>query len=272
MNIKIFDVRHGFCSLIFADNNNLILIDCGSDEPNFSPTSYLKTIGCNGIESFIISNYDEDHLSDLPSILANYHIDVLYRNDSITPSMLESMKLESGYPLSTAMQSTLDLVKKYYYPVADLPDFAGITTSVFFSRFPTFKDTNNLSIVTFIEYDGFSIVYPGDLEKTGWDKLLENSSFQTKLANVDIFVASHHGREGGYNSRVFDYCNPSIVIISDKEMLHETQKNCYTSHAKGVLWNGGPEKRYVLTTRNDGHINIDKNIGKGFCITTNYSI
>ncbi|MGD8781337.1 MAG: hypothetical protein PVH88_20530 [Ignavibacteria bacterium] len=257
MNIKIFNVSHGFCSLITADNRNLILIDCGSDGINFSPTSYLQNIGCNGIEGFIISNYDEDHLTDLPNLLNNYHIDVLYRNKSITPSQLEALKIKSG-PITTAMRRTIDLAAEYCNPVSNSPDFSGINLSLFYNHYPSFTDTNNLSVVTFIEYNDFSIVYPGDLEKAGWEKLLEDTSFQNKLKDVDIFVASHHGRENGYNSKVFDYCNPWVVIISDKEIVHETQKNNYASHAKGILWNGGPEKRYVLTTRSDGHISYGR--------------
>jgi hypothetical protein len=33
--------------------------------------------------------------------------------------------------------------------------------------YPTFKDMNNLSLVTFLEYDGCGIVIPGDLERAG---------------------------------------------------------------------------------------------------------
>ncbi|HEX7028614.1 MAG TPA: hypothetical protein VF268_15335, partial [Gammaproteobacteria bacterium] len=93
---------------------------------------------------------------------------------------------------------------------------------------------------------------------------LENSVFCDHLRRVNIFVASHHGRVSGYCESVFDCCKPDIVIISDKEIIHETQKQMYAKHAKGLLWNGGPEKRYVLTTRSDGMITIKKRIGEGY--------
>lgn len=62
-------MSHGFCAYVVADNGNVILVDCGHDGANFRPSTYLRNSGCTGIESLIISNYDEDHVSDLPNIL-----------------------------------------------------------------------------------------------------------------------------------------------------------------------------------------------------------
>jgi len=84
---------------------------------------------------------------------------------------------------------------------------------------------------------------------------------------MNIFVASHHGRESGYCSEVFNFCRPDIILISDKSIVHETQNVNYAKHANGLSWNGTNEKRYVLTTRNDGSITIDKNIGEGYRVT-----
>ncbi len=271
MNIKIFDVAHGFCSLITADNGNLILLDCGSDGYNFTPTNYLRKIQCTGIESLIISNFDEDHITDLPNILANYRIDVLYRNQSITPSQLENLKLVNG-PITPAMRSALNLSINYSNPISVYPDYAGIEMNIYQNNYPTFTDTNNLSILTFIEYNNFSIVYTGDLESSGWDKLLDNTYVQERLKKVSIFVASHHGRKSGFNANVFEYCKPSIIIISDKEVVYETQRHNYSQYAKGISWNNGSETRYVLSTRNDGHMNIDIKSDSSFYISTNYGI
>jgi hypothetical protein len=71
----------------------------------------------------------------------------------------------------------------------------------------------------------------------------------------------------GYCGEVFDYCSPSVVIISDKEIVHDTQKNVHGDHATGILWSGGPERRYVLTTRSDGMIAIKMNAAGGYHVT-----
>jgi hypothetical protein len=104
------------------------------------------------------------------------------------------------------------------------------------------------------------------MEKAGWLALLQDPDFRERLQSVNVFIASHHGRESGYCEEVFNCCQPDIIIISDKEIVHETQKHDYTKHASGITWNGGLQRRYVLTTRLDGTITITKEIGKGYFV------
>ncbi|GAB6146784.1 ComEC/Rec2 family competence protein [Desulfocicer niacini] len=267
MEIKIFDVSHGFCAYLIADNGNIMLFDCGHNEKtDFRPSVYLPRKGCTGIEHLIIHNFDQDHVSDLHNLLRVLPIQLFFRNRSITPETLSRIKQISG-PITSAMQAAIDLHAEYVHGESDPPVFPHIQFECFCNSYPTFTDTNNLSLVAFVHYDGMGIIFPGDLERAGWKELLEVPSFRDNLKKVDIFVASHHGRESGYCQEVFDYCNPDIIIISDKEIVHETQKNKYKQHAIGVPWNGGPERRYVLTTRSDGLITITKQVGLGYQIS-----
>ncbi len=227
MLIQIFDVTHGFCALLTADNGNVMLFDCGHNEATgFRPSAYLPRIGCSKVHHLVVSNFDRDHLSDLHNVAAFLPIGRFFRNQTIPPEELVRM-----------------------------------------NPYPRFEDTNNLSLVSFVNYDGMTVVFPGDLETAGWNALLADLSFRQHLARVNIFVASHHGRASGYCEEVFRYCRPDMVLISDKEIVHDSQENCYREHANGVTWNGGPDKRYVLTTRSDGDITINKNIGRGYDVS-----
>ncbi|HEY1525427.1 MAG TPA: hypothetical protein VGH51_04245 [Candidatus Angelobacter sp.] len=121
-------------------------------------------------------------------------------------------------------------------------DYAGVELTTFWNSYPEFTDTNNLSVVSFLQYGGSSICVTGDLERAGWESLLLRSDFREHLHSVNIFIASHHGRISGYCERVFDYCNPAIILISDKEMVYESQKCDYAKHASGITWNGSNGK------------------------------
>jgi beta-lactamase superfamily II metal-dependent hydrolase len=158
----------------------------------------------------------------------------------------------------------------YIEPIVNPPDLAGVQIRHFCNPYPRFTTTNDLSLVSFVLYDGIGIVFPGDLEKAGWEALLEVPDFRAWLNVVTIFIASHHGRESGYCAEVFDYCSPQIVILSDKEIQHETQRHCYDEHATGIQWtsNTSVSTRYVLTTRKDGHIRINKNLGSVYRVTS----
>ncbi len=266
MDLRIFDVSHGFCAYLTADNGNVMLFDCGHNErTGFRPSDYLLNNGCTGIEHLIIQNFDQDHLSDFPSVISKLPVKYFFRNRSILPNQLQALKEESG-PLTPAMEKVLEMHKNYVHPIEGPPLFPSIEFEIFYNQYPAFGDTNNLSLVSFIHFDGLDIVFPGDLEKAGWETLLKNPLFLTHLRRVNIFIASHHGRATGYCEDVFKYCTPDIVIISDKEVVHETQKQIYAKHTNGVPWNSGPDRRYVLTTRSDGMIRISKSSGSGYRI------
>jgi len=267
MRIQIFNVEHGFCAYIIANNGNVVLVDCGyNDTTGFRPSSYLPRNGCSGIEHLFVSNFDQDHISDLPALRAILPITLFSRNRSLPPEALRRIKETQG-PISRAMDSLLDMHENWIHEVPDPPDFAGIEIETFCNSYPTFTDTNNLSLVTFLRYDGFGILFPGDIELAGWRTLLERESFRTALRCTSVLVASHHGRQSGYCAEAFDYCTPYLVIVSDARKQFATQEQDYANHAQGVPWDGDT-MRYVLSTRRDGMITITKEVGAPWSVTT----
>ncbi len=269
MNLTIFNVGHGSCAYLIADNRNVALFDCGRDEAGFRPSSYLPRRGCTAIEHLYISHFDQDHVADLPDLLATLPIRIFYRNRSMSPDQIRQLKLRSG-PLEQGVRAAIDMISgatdvtPHTQAAAAL---GGVEVTTFCNDYPTFQDMNNLSLVSFIHHAQVSIVLPGDLEKAGWQQLLGNPTFREHLGRVQIFVASHHGRENGYLPEVFNYCTPDIVIISDTAIQYATQENKYAQHARGLPWNNRTSTRYVLTTRHDGNITIETPSQGGYFIT-----
>jgi beta-lactamase superfamily II metal-dependent hydrolase len=261
MRFTVFNVGHGSCALLIADNGNVALFDCGHDDTmGFRPSRTLAQLGVTGIEHFFLSHYDQDHVSDLPGLRAlgsSMPIQTLHTNPAVTPDQIRTIKRRAG-PIEPGVQAALEMTEEYVHPIAAASTQAwaleGLDIQMFYNPYPVFQDTNNLSLVTFIHHDQMSIVMPGDLERAGWLMLLQNSKFIENLERVDIFVASHHGRENGYLEEIFDHCWPDIVIISDTIMQFDTQEHNYANHASGVLYDRGPEQRYVLSTRKDKNI------------------
>ena len=260
MEIRIFDVEQGFCAYVIADNGNVILIDCGmNSSTGFSPSTYLVRNGCRGIEKLVITNFDEDHIADLPALIrTGMPIQVLTRNNTISGEALRSLKLEGG-PISAAMESFLSLHTTYNQPVTSPPNFAGVVENFFFNPYPSFTDTNNLSLVAFLHYQNIHIVFPGDLEKDGFLELLKNDAFKQALRETNVYVASHHGRDNGCCEEVANYLqNVFYVVISDKGYQYDTQKTLpfYSRIAKGGPFGQEPLRK-VLTTRCDGRIDFE---------------
>lgn len=251
MKFGICNVGHGQCAYAVARNDNLLLVDCGFD-PSSPPSILRPSSGCSGVEWLFVTNYDEDHVSGLPWLRDTHAIDVLVRNESVSPAELRSIKEEGG-TVTSAMERTLSMMRAYSQPAWNPPTLPGLEWSVFHNNYPTdFTDTNNLSLVVFLRVGDLNVILPGDLEAPGWEKLLEQDAFVDRLKGVDVFVAAHHGRESGYFPDVFRYAHPQVIVFSDGPIEFDTQdmSAAYAEHASGVKLNG--ELRRVLTTRNDG--------------------
>jgi hypothetical protein len=263
MLIDIHDVGHGACSVITSSDGRKMMIDCGSRlAPNFFPSIHYMF---QQMEMAFFQNLDTDHLEDLPSLVNNVGIKAIRSNPTVTADAFLRMKQEGGMnePL-TVMHRILSLAGPTWGPVPSFPD---IWAYYFWNSYGLpFTDTNNLSIPVFVGCCGFSILFGGDLEVEGWRRLLLNPNFRALLRNINVLVASHHGRDNGCCEELFDYCYPDVVIFSDYEHRYETQKTTgwYANRVRGILdktdptyWFGGNPLRKVLTTRNDGSLKID---------------
>lgn len=255
MRFEILNVEHGFCAYAVGNDGGVLLFDCGHGSVN-RPSSYLPARGITNIRRFFVTNYDEDHISDLLAVRRNLFLEVLTRNASMSSAQIRSLKTP---PISPAMNELLGMVDSFTGGVAPHQlEPAGLRVWFFHNNYPTFTDTNNLSLLTFLDVGNVSFALGGDLERPGWLKLLRDSHVQGLLRRVNVFVASHHGREGGYCAEVFDYCKPSLVVVCDGPIQHDTQlmATTYAQHASGELFStpSGQQVRKVVTTRSDGNI------------------
>ena len=255
MRFEILNVEHGFCAYAVGSDGGVLLFDCGHGSANL-PSTYLPARGITSIRRFFVTNYDEDHISDLLAVRQNLDLETLTRNASMSGAQIRSLKIP---PISPAMNELLSMVDSFTGGVtAEQLEPLGLQVWFFHNDYPTFTDTNNLSLLTFVDVGHVSFVLGGDLERPGWLKLLERPHVQGLLRRVNVFVASHHGRESGYCGEVFDYCSPRLIVMSDGPIQHDTQlmASTYAQHASGEMFNtaSGQEPRKVVTTRKDGNI------------------
>ena len=284
MPVRIWDVEHGACAMVQhviraglgEHGGRLAMIDSGHGT-GFRPSDYItKTMGRNRLDYLFITNADQDHMSDLQGLWdAGIHVPVVHRNPSPSAPAMRAMKEQSG-KLTRDTERFVQICQSFNGTITEPFDqnMGGITMSVFWNSYPQFTDTNNLSLVVFIKYRNFKILFPGDLEKTGWTALQQQPAFCAELVGTDVLVASHHGRENGFCKDIFAYFTPRCVVISDKAKVHSTQEMVpdYRAvvHEKGVRVRSTMNDRHVLTTRRDGWIQftVDDN---DFYIDTEYN-
>lgn len=203
----------------------------------------------------------------------------MHHNPTFGPTAFEAVKRRSG-PLTRDAQRYLANLGTFTASIDHPFDTGmdGITKEMFWNPYPAFDNTNDLSLVVFVRYGTFGILFPGDLEGPGWRNHLREQPFRDMLRQVNVLVASHHGRESGYCEDIFDYCQPQAIVMSDKAIVHDTQSMTQTyrnhvsrHHPNGVFVNTSQRRRRVLTTRRDGWIQFTVFDNGSFNIDTEYA-
>jgi beta-lactamase superfamily II metal-dependent hydrolase len=263
MNITIFDVEHGSCALIEADTGARMLVDCGYNAiTGWRPSYHLLRRGISYLDELSITNYDEDHVDDLPNLQRLIRIGILTRNPTVSGDQLRYLKREGG--IGEGISCLARMTASYNQPVSLLgqPNWGSLSFSRYWNSYPyDFVDENNLSIALFVHHPLLSVLFPGDMEKGGWKRLLLRPGFITDLQRVHVLIASHHGRENGCCGELFSLTGwrPQIVIISDDYKQYDTQETVdwYRQRVAGINFYGST--RHVFTTRRDGAIYLSAN-------------
>jgi competence protein ComEC len=259
VRILIFNVEHGNCQGIWTPGGKLIVIDIGTSD-SFSPLQWLKSQGIQIIDLLILTHPHDDHIRGFRD-LNGINVRVLHRPRNI-PTTLTS-------ELDTDLKKKWDAYDSYFiHPVPDShrfydrtsPFFDGLSLQFFGGRSES-ANLNNYSVVTVLDYCGFKVVFLGDLENAGWTPLLSDSAFKTAIKGTTILMASHHGREAGWCLDLFQHISPKLVIVSDGSCTDTSVVPQYCQQASGANVFARNTKvaqtRYVVSTRDNGHIDIN---------------
>ncbi len=270
MKLVIWDVQHGSAAYLKTPSDKHIVVDLGagnyseSDEA-FSPLLYLRdNYGIKQLDQVIITHPHTDHIDDI------MNFDALSPRVLSRPNHLTEETVRNANPGKDKqkLDKYFEIDKRYSYPVSSNEDpkrpenNGGVQIQIFISSECGTSEINNHSIVSVIQYQGVKILLPGDNESGSWKMLLEKPEFVRAIANTNIFIASHHGRESGYCAELFRHFKPQLTIISDGPVQGTSVTEKYSQHTTGVpvySRSGGTRTRRdrkCLTTRKDGTIII----------------
>jgi len=118
---------------------------------------------------------------------------------------------------------------------------------------------NNASIVTRIEWMGYSILVCGDMEVEGWDYVLTDGPpltralWQRHVSNINTLVAPHHGHNSAFSSTLMQAANPQAVLVSVTS--GDEHVNSGYSNIDGITIGGTAYK--CITTRQKGTVRIE---------------
>lgn len=211
LRITILDVGQGDGILVEAPYGNCYLIDGGSSDVSKAGTyrilPALKAAGVSRLSYAFISHADSDHISGIKELIEQSGangvlLECLVLSDTEgedeNVSALEKLAEENQVKVSYLKQG--DQVKDGALTMSCLYPPAKIQT----------EDRNASSMVLRLEYQGFRMLFTGDIEETGEKALLESGN----LKPCHVLKAAHHGSRFSNCQRLLEEVSPEVCVIS----------------------------------------------------------
>ncbi|MDD4566051.1 MAG: stalk domain-containing protein [Eubacteriales bacterium] len=198
MTIHFIDV--GQADSIFIDYGNYeVLVDGGNNGDGSLVVNYIKPYIDGNLELMIGTHSDADHIGGLDTVLSAYQVDkIIYSEetkDTVTyKDFLDAAAAEPGASLVGDSDMSFNMGNGAYLKVMEMGD--------------GYKDSNENSVVSMVDYNNVEILLMGDLESTVESKYLD------KFQDVDVLKAGHHGSSTSSNRDFLNVVKPEIVIIS----------------------------------------------------------
>jgi hypothetical protein len=275
VKIKLFDVDHGFCAAVQVGDLHQILIGCGYNaQSGFHPTQYLLSNSTRRLNYLIMPTFTEGSLAGFYDLVGHsfsncFSIEHLLINPSIDAESLPEL-IVRNFSTHNALNFLHD-VRQRCGNVERTVHLGDVELSFFWNTYPEFLDFPNLSLVTFLSYQGINILFPGNLKTEGWCTLLRNSRFRDQLRQVNVLVASNHGQENGYCSEVFNDCKPELILVSNHSCHPHSPTAIYRYERQMQRVQKSSRQARVLTTSKVGTITIQQFLSKSVEVITQRS-
>jgi competence protein ComEC len=250
LDCTFLSVGHGCAVVLELPDGQTILYDAGQlGSPASAARSvggYLWWRGIRHLDAVVISHADVDHYNGLPILLKQFSVGRAY----VSPLMFRDDRDERESLAVRALEESLERagVPVEIVRVGDtLPAGEGCTLRLLHPppegvppRSKRDDRDNANSLVLSVEYGDRRLLLPGDLEKTGIERLLAQPA-----CDCDVLLAPHHGSAQSNPVGLAGWSTPEWVVISGGRDVAPAVPATYTERGARVLH-----------TANDGAVRV----------------
>jgi competence protein ComEC len=205
LRITFLAVGHGGCTVLEAPDGRVLIYDAGSlggpDVTRRQIAPFLWHRGIRRIDEVLLSHADLDHFNGLPALLQRFAIGQV----TCTPTFADKTTAGVGV--------TLDFLRRHGIPVrtvhaGDLLMAGELQLEVLHppAAGPVGNE-NTRSLVLRVRHRGHTILFTGDLEGTGLERVLA-----LPPEPVDVLMAPHHGSRVANTPALATWARPRLVI------------------------------------------------------------
>ena len=225
LQITCLDVGQGDCSLLQLPGGLNCLIDGGSLSEDgvwqYTIEPAIKYYGIRKLDYVFLSHADQDHINGVMDFLTEYQPG--FGGANIHGISLGCLVLPPAADKSD-FQDFISVASEKGIPVMRMEDGGEIVAALKESgESPSWRicclspqrvsltgDRNEDSMVLLVEFGSFRMLFTGDLEKEGEDRLVD---LEADL-KTDVLKVGHHGSAGGTGEEFLEKTAPLTAVIS----------------------------------------------------------
>lgn len=222
------NVGHGNCSIILVEAGccyQLWMVDCSITDKTDHNRNYqenlesafkavLKRLGKREddqlhIDRFFLTHIHHDHYNGIDYLVNNHYIDnrtICYVNlyyQMASPTFNNTLKAlkNANVKFVEPVSANSTRAIRFLHPECRIyrskPTVKNVAGAL--GKFRTVSSpVNNSSAVVRFELGGRAMVFPGDLEQSGFNHMSGAATCSPYLANSDYYIVSHHGSINGH--------------------------------------------------------------------------
>ena len=264
LQIHIIDVGQAESILIVQDGFTM-LVDSGDNFTGDDVVKYIKNLGIDKIDIFLITHFHRDHAGGAHKIISSLDVKKIvchkfsdlstmqerfwYIDMSISRSIRETFG-----SMSIFMESACENNKLKNFDVGDAKVYT-------LSQNNDAVNVNNKSIVFKLVYGDFSMLFMADAESEVEKELLEEDAD----LSADVLKIGHHGSKTSTTDEFLNMVNPKYAIVScgnGNDYNHPYGAVTKRFEDKNIpLYRTDELGDIVITVKDDGEIVFDKENG-----------
>jgi len=212
LKISVLPVGQGDSTLFQLPSGHTMIVDGGGQaRSKYNPgetvvAPFLRRKGIKHIDIMVVSHPDPDHILGLFPLMENFSVGELWFSGHQNHPLMKSL-IQAAQKKGTRVKNIQMLWGTHYFGDTKIEVLGPHSKSD--HKLYEELGTNDNSLILKISYGKNSALWPGDIEKSGENYLLnEHSELQ-----VDIVKAPHHGSKTSSTDAFVERTHPQHVIF-----------------------------------------------------------